>query len=539
MTIVTASGLTASTSYLIKLMRQQPIDSGSPDTLVSTTSTRSDSGGNLSVNLPYSPPNTYYWAILNTVAYVFAVPATGGPFTIASLVVAPQQVVIQYPVTTVNGHTGPNVVLVLGDLDGTFVTQVNGKTGAITLGASDVGADASGAAAAAQAASVPTTRTINGHALSVNIVLTAADVGADASGAAAAITLAGLGGVPTTRKVNGHALSADITIVGSDISGVVLPTRLVAGHALSADVAIDLDDLSDAVISAPDDGDILTYDSSTSSWQNKTPPASGAPDMVNVADHGIGGTGDIGAALNSLLSSAGSRRFWFPDGVYYTTVPIKIYPGQQFFSSGSSNAVIVPKAGFTGDYVVDLYASHDVLFDGLGIAVATGIPTDIMALVGVSVETYNVEFRNITFDSPLLATPSASNGYFFYIPGYCRNIRWVGCTFNVHDSASYLNGSIIFFGHAQQMGMRAENCQIFWNATVGHAGVQLFDTGAAPIPTWSGLVEAWANAFIQQTGGTLTLPTMAGSNSSLVRSVGNVYTGSAGAWSPAVDNWIN
>ena len=45
------------------------------------------------------------------------------------------------------------------------VQSVNSKTGAVTLGASDVGA-------------VPTTRTVNGKALSANISLTADDVGA-------------------------------------------------------------------------------------------------------------------------------------------------------------------------------------------------------------------------------------------------------------------------------------------------------------------------------------------------------------------------
>lgn len=45
------------------------------------------------------------------------------------------------------------------------VTSVNGKTGAVELGASDVGA-------------VPTTRTVNGKALSSNITLSANDVGA-------------------------------------------------------------------------------------------------------------------------------------------------------------------------------------------------------------------------------------------------------------------------------------------------------------------------------------------------------------------------
>lgn len=51
------------------------------------------------------------------------------------------------------------------------------------------------------AAKVPTTRTVNSHALSADISLTASDVGA----------------VPTTRTVNGHALSANVTVSGADL----------------------------------------------------------------------------------------------------------------------------------------------------------------------------------------------------------------------------------------------------------------------------------------------------------------------------------
>lgn len=49
------------------------------------------------------------------------------------------------------------------------VDSVNGKTGAVMLGSSDIGA-------------VPTTRTVNGKALSSNITLSASDVGAAPSG---------------------------------------------------------------------------------------------------------------------------------------------------------------------------------------------------------------------------------------------------------------------------------------------------------------------------------------------------------------------
>lgn len=65
------------------------------------------------------------------------------------------------PGTTAHNAAGEQIA-------GTYVppvTSVNGKTGAVELGASDVGA-------------VPTTRTVNGKALSSNIALSANDVGA-------------------------------------------------------------------------------------------------------------------------------------------------------------------------------------------------------------------------------------------------------------------------------------------------------------------------------------------------------------------------
>lgn len=87
---------------------------------------------------------------------------------------------------------------------------------------------------------VPTTRTVNNKPLSTNITLNASDVGADASGAASTVqanltshtnnksnphgvTATQVGAVPTSRTVNGKALSADVTLsaadVGADASG--------------------------------------------------------------------------------------------------------------------------------------------------------------------------------------------------------------------------------------------------------------------------------------------------------------------------------
>jgi hypothetical protein len=137
----------------------------------------------------------------------------------------------------ISGTTTPPVTIVIpgpqgppGTGGGGNVISVNGKTGTVVLTASDVGGEASGTAAAAVfshlssynhgdiahanraaldaytgppdlSGYVPTSRTVNGHALTGNVVVTASDVGA----------------VPTTRKINGKGLSVDISLTGSDI----------------------------------------------------------------------------------------------------------------------------------------------------------------------------------------------------------------------------------------------------------------------------------------------------------------------------------
>ena len=73
---------------------------------------------------------------------------------------------------------------------------------------------------------VPTTRKVNGHALSADVTVTASDVGA----------------VPTTRTVNSKELSDDISLTASDV-GAVPTTRTVNGHALSADVTVTASDI--------------------------------------------------------------------------------------------------------------------------------------------------------------------------------------------------------------------------------------------------------------------------------------------------------
>lgn len=94
------------------------------------------------------------------------------------------------------------------------VTSVAGKTGAVTLSASDVSA-------------VPTSRTINNKALTANISLAASDVGA----------------VPTSRTINKKALTGNISLGASDV-GAVPTTRKVNGKALSADITLSASDVS-------------------------------------------------------------------------------------------------------------------------------------------------------------------------------------------------------------------------------------------------------------------------------------------------------
>lgn len=62
---------------------------------------------------------------------------------------------------------------------------------------------------------VPTSRTVNGHALSADVTLDAEDVGARPN--TWTPSAADVGAVPTTRTVNGQALSADITLDAEDV----------------------------------------------------------------------------------------------------------------------------------------------------------------------------------------------------------------------------------------------------------------------------------------------------------------------------------
>lgn len=144
------------------------------------------------------------------------------------------------------------------------VTSVNSKTGAVSLTYSDVNA-------------VPTSRTVNGKALSSNITLNYDDVGARSDtwvptlsnlgitataselnkldgatvttqeinyldGVSSSIQTQLNGKVPTTRTVNSKALSSNITLSAADVSAVPT-TRTVNGKALSSNITLSASDV--------------------------------------------------------------------------------------------------------------------------------------------------------------------------------------------------------------------------------------------------------------------------------------------------------
>lgn len=143
-----------------------------------------------------------------------------------------------------------------GKLSSAPVTSVNSKTGAVSLGAGDVGA-------------VPTSRTVNNKALSANISLTASDVGA----------------VPTSRTVNGKALSSNITLTASDVSAV--PTsRTVNGKALSSNITLSAGDVSALPISGGTLTGNLTGKYITGTWLQTTEVSNKAGDFATIDSNG-------------------------------------------------------------------------------------------------------------------------------------------------------------------------------------------------------------------------------------------------------------
>lgn len=108
----------------------------------------------------------------------------------------------------------------------TGVTSFNGCSGAVTPQSGDY--------SAAQVGAVPTTRKVNGRALSADITLSAADVSARSS--TWTPTAADVGAVPTSRKVNGKALTADISLSAVDVGALGMTLEALKDIFLSGAV---------------------------------------------------------------------------------------------------------------------------------------------------------------------------------------------------------------------------------------------------------------------------------------------------------------
>ena len=108
------------------------------------------------------------------------------------------------------------------------VISFKGRTGAVTPQEGDYTADMVGARpdtwtpSAADVGAVPTSRTVNGKALSSNITLNASDVGARANNWTP--TASEVGAVPTSRTVNGKPLSSNISLTADDVGAANPPT---------------------------------------------------------------------------------------------------------------------------------------------------------------------------------------------------------------------------------------------------------------------------------------------------------------------------
>ena len=118
------------------------------------------------------------------------------------------------------------------DAPATGVTSFKGRTGAVTPQEGDYTADMVGARAntwtpsAEDVGAVPTTRTINGQALSANVTLDAEDVGARPS--TWTPSASDVGAVPTSRTVNGKPLSSNISLTADDVGAANPPALRTA-----------------------------------------------------------------------------------------------------------------------------------------------------------------------------------------------------------------------------------------------------------------------------------------------------------------------
>ena len=195
---------------------------------------------------------------------------------------------------------------------------------------------------------VPTTRKVNGKALSAAITLAAADVNA----------------VPTTRKVNSKALSADITLSASDV-GAVPTTRTVNGHALSANVTLDSDDVGAVPATRTVNGKELSADITLSAGD-----VSAIPTSAKGAANGVASLDSDGKVPSSQLPS------------YVDDVVEGYYYNGAFYKEAAHTSKIT---GETSKIYVDLSTNLSYRYSGTTYVLITS--ADLVALTNEEIDT--------------------------------------------------------------------------------------------------------------------------------------------------------
>ena len=130
------------------------------------------------------------------------------------------------------------------------------------------------------------------------------------------ITLANLGGVPTSRTINGKALSSNITLSASDLSAV--PTsRTINGKALSSNITLSASDVSAVSTSRTVNGKALSSNISLNASDVNARPSTWMPTLVNLGITAtaaelnyVGGvTSGIQAQLNAITDKFGKIKY--------------------------------------------------------------------------------------------------------------------------------------------------------------------------------------------------------------------------------------